>query len=407
MKIPNRHAGMAGPVVCGLWLSTMFTVVMLSAVLKPPRNFAAGAVAAETMGSAIALLVAVVWPGLYLVFSARRRSESRLRLSVGIAVGCFVLCCLCSIFFSPNPAMSAAYLVLTLAAGWVCYRFALDFHANPERMAAAFRLYAPLVTLQLALFSYVEFVPGYRLGEGRGLMEPATIGLNALSGVLASMAYRSNLIRLPLITALLAIIYLTQSRAPALAALFGLGTIFLSRFRHQSLSRKAAALLTLIMACGFSLAFSDVLWPLVERFLALNDEHRGLAAGGSGRLLIWQDVWRVILEHPFLGVGYRMHEGFLRIGTSAHNGYLALLAEIGFFGFIAAIFVIFGSLLRAVMSTRATAESVPTQSILLGFIASGLFVGIFERFLINTGNAFSVIFILAVLWFSLGRRRFA
>ena len=405
MIVKKNRLGGASPIVCGLWLATMFTVVMLNAVFHPVKNLAAVGQATDTLSGTVALLVAVVWPAVYLFFISGRQPAIRMRWSSGIALACFLLFCLCSIAVSPGPAMSAAYLLLTVVTVWVCYRFARDFYASPEQMAVAFRLYAPLVTLQLVLFSYLEYVPGYRLGEGKGMMEPASIGLNALSGVLASMAYRSNLVRLPLIAILLVIIYLTESRAPALAVLLGLAVVFFGRLKHQHAGRKLAGILLVMLGCGLALVFHEVWLPHAERFLALNDEHRGLAAGGSGRLLIWRETWQVFLDHPLFGVGYRMHEGFLRIGTSSHNGYLSLLAEIGIFGFMAAMFLILGGLMRSALAMGMNAESTRVQSILLAFIVSGLFVGIFERFLVNTGNAFSVVFLLAVLWHVLERRR--
>jgi hypothetical protein len=69
------------------------------------------------------------------------------------------------------------------------------------------------------------------------------------------------------------------------------------------------------------------------------------------------------------------------------------------------MFLILGGLMRSALAMGMNAESTRVQSILLAFIVSGLFVGIFERFLVNTGNAFSVVFLLAVLWHVLERRR--
>jgi O-antigen ligase len=398
---PRRPSSGASATVFGIWLASIFTVVMVTALTQPGRNFAEVARNSDNLQGSGALFFAVVWPAIYLFFTPSPYSESRLRSSYAVAIALFVSFCAFSIFVSPNPTLSTAYLALTTLTGWICYRFARDFHTKPEKLIAAFRIYAPLLTVQLVLFSYLEYVPGYRLGEGKGMMEPSAFGLNALSGIFACMAYRSVLLRVLNIGVLLMIIYLTESRAPALAAVIGLAVVLYERLRFQKPVLKVVAIFAVILLGALSLAFHEIILPPIERFLMLNDEHRGLASGGSGRLLIWRETWELFLDNPLFGVGFRMHEGFLKIGSSAHNGYLALLAEIGALGFTAAMFAILSSVIRAKFAPGSSQASRDTQSIFLAVIVSGLFIAIFERFLINTGNAFSIIFLLAVLWQSI------
>lgn len=64
----------------------------------------------------------------------------------------------------------------------------------------------------------------------------------------------------------------------------------------------------------------------------------------NSRLVIWEKTWQSIVRHPFLGVGIgnypvvlSQETEYAKAGSSAHNLYLHIAAEIGLFGLIAVL----------------------------------------------------------------------
>jgi O-antigen ligase len=102
------------------------------------------------------------------------------------------------------------------------------------------------------------------------------------------------------------------------------------------------------------------------------------------------------MSHPISGVGFRTHEAALKINSSAHNGYLALLAEIGVIGFAAVLYVTISGLWNIWRRIQYPSQTF-SYSVLLG-LASGYFVlAMFERYFINTGNPTSLLFLISIL----------
>lgn len=99
-------------------------------------------------------------------------------------------------------------------------------------------------------------------------------------------------------------------------------------------------------------------------------------------------------DNPVLGIGFRAHEVLL--GISSHNGYLAMLAEIGLIGFVAVIYIILIGVFLLWRKVRHT-ELTFSHSILFGLSCGYLFLAMFERFLINVGNPTSLLFLIATL----------
>jgi len=168
--------------------------------------------------------------------------------------------------------------------------------------------------------------------------------------------------------------------------------------RRRIAGARGYALLAFCVAVGAALTayYGDVVIRGLTGFFAIDDRYRGLDSGGTGRFETWNAAWNLFLSHPILGVGFRVHETLLKMNTSAHNGYLALLAEIGLIGFAAALYFTLTGLWRIWRRSQDPSQTY-SYSVLLG-LACGYFVlAVFERYFINVGNPTSLLFLLSIL----------
>ena len=150
----------------------------------------------------------------------------------------------------------------------------------------------------------------------------------------------------------------------------------------------------IVLAGILGVLYFESLWEVIEGFLKINDSHRGIESGASGRGEVWAIVWALFLDNMITGISYRAHETVL--GGSAHNGYLATMVEIGLIGFLSIMFIIFKGLLTIKKNLKVHAPH-NYNPILFGFCLAYLFLALFERYMINVGNPASLLFIIAVL----------
>jgi O-antigen ligase len=290
--------------------------------------------------------------------------------------------------------LSTGYVVLTLAGIWL----ALQFNSNLDagQYERGLRVFAVIMTGLLLGFAWYDYVPGMRLGMGKELLNPNSIALVACSALLATMAIRMVAVRLLFMVPLTAVIFLTSSRTSACAAAIGLAIILLIRFRTAKAGLVLVAVLSTIFAAGLAIAYGDVLYGFLDRFFSLSAADRGFGSGATGRLTAWKTTWELFLHHPTLGVGFRAHEYILKVDTSAHNGYLATLAEVGIVGFLAVLYLVLRGL-RLLWANTKDPSHVFSYSILFGLCVGYLLLAVFERYLINVGNPTSLLFLLSVM----------
>ena len=265
-----------------------------------------------------------------------------------------------------------------------------------NQLERGLKLYSFFMGIALLSFTVYDYIPGERLGEGKKILNPNSIAMVAFSASLASMAFRNILIRYMLFSILFLIIYLAGSRASAAGTLLGLGAITFIRIKGSSVSSKLFFIVFIMFALFIGIYYRNIITPIIDDFLDLNTSDRGIASGASGRIYAWMDTIRLFEENPVFGVGFRAHEHLLAIGTSSHNGYLAILAEIGLFGFLSVMYLVLSG--EFLLWRKAyKQEDKYTHSILFGLSLGYLFLAIFERFLINVGNPTSLLFLLGIL----------
>ncbi len=342
----------------------------------------------------IIMLVSLVWPVGYFLFSRSRFVPAGFSSGTIAALALFGLFCGLSSFVSHAPLESVQYTVLTMLTVLVILQFNTNLDA--AQYETGLKVYALLGSMLVCGFALYDYVPGVRLGSGKGILNPAAFALITASVFMTAMMIRQAIVRLPLLVIMGTVIYLTGARASAVAALFGLGVILFARRRIAGTTGYTVLFFCIVFCGALAAYYGEVVLRGASDFFAIQDHHRGLESGGSGRLEIWKATWNLFLSHPILGVGFRAHEVVLKVASSAHNGYLGLLAEIGVIGFAAVLLVTLSGLWNTWRRSQDPSQTF-SYSVLLG-LACGYFVlAIFERYFINTGNPTSLLFLLSIL----------
>jgi O-antigen ligase len=340
------------------------------------------------------MLASLAWPTGYFMLSRCRFVPSGFSPGTIGGLVVFGLCCGLSSFGSRAAVESITYTLLTVLTILVVLQFNSNLDARHYEIAL--KSYAVLMAALVSGFAAYDYMPGSRLGGGKGILNPASFALVTMSVLIAAMAIRRAIVRVPILVAMGTVIFLTGARASAVAALFGLAVTMVSRRRIAGTRGYALLAFCVVVGAALTAYYGDVVIRGLTGFFAIDDHHRGLESGGSGRLETWNAAWNLFLSHPVLGVGFRAHETLLKINTSAHNGYLALLAEIGLIGFAAVLYFTLTGLWRIWRRTQDSSQAY-SYSVLLG-LAGGYFVlAIFERYFINAGNPTSLLFLLSVL----------
>ncbi len=342
----------------------------------------------------IIMLGSLGWPVGYFMLSRCRFVPSGFSSGTIAGLIVFVLCCGLSSFGSRAALESINYTVLTMLTALVVLQF--NTNLDTAHYETALKSYAVLMAALVSGFAAYDYMPGSRLGGGKGILNPASFALVTMSVLLAAMAIRRAIVRMPILVAMGTVIFMTGARASAVAALIGLAVTMVSRRRIAGVSGYGLLAFCVVVGAALTAYYGDAVIRGLAGFFALDDRYRGLDSGGTGRLETWNAAWNLFLSHPVLGVGFRVHETLLKMNTSAHNGYLALLAEIGLIGFAAVVYFTLAGLWRIWRRSQDPSQTY-TYSVLLG-LACGYFVlAVFERYFINVGNPTSLLFLLSIL----------
>lgn len=365
----------------GLWLCGVFATSLF--------------VREETRGSEVLILLAasVLWPLAYFAVTARfvpRFPSTGARNAVLL----FAVFAGASVYESPIVWTSLGYFGITLFAVLIVLQF--NSILSWEQCRKAFGLYSSAMVFLLIFFAVHYYQPGTRLGNGGTVFNPNTIGLVSMSVAAASLALRGWLLRLIVLVPTLGVLLLTDSRSAALGTSIALATIFWVRRRHMGVGSTLSFLVGILASTVLIIVYRNSIAAAVEAFFAVNSKYRGLGTGATGRLQAWIETWHLFLSHPVIGVGFRAHAVLVKSQSSAHNGYLAMLAEVGIVGFSAVMYLAVSGVwrLKTLIGDR---EAFQMASIMLGVCLGYGFIAMFEPFLINVGNPTSLIFTLAIL----------
>lgn len=369
--------------VLGLWLTGVFAASLFGRMEGRKGHM-----------YEVIMLASLVWPAGYFLLSRCRFVPGGFSPGMIVGLALFGIFCGLSSFVSAAPLESVQYVALTILTVLVVLQFNTNLDASQYEIGLKF--YAVLGAVLVSGFALYDYTPGIRLGGGKGILNPASFALITMSVFVTAMAIRRAIVRIPILVAMGIVIYLTGTRASAVAALFGLAITLFCRRRTAGTQGYVLLVFCVVLGGAVAVYYGDVVVRGASDFFAIQDRHRGLESGGSGRLETWKATFNLFLAHPLLGVGFRTHETALKINSSAHNGYLALLAEIGVIGFSAVLLVTLSGLWKTWRRNQDPSQTF-SYSVLLG-LACGYFVlAIFERYFINAGNPTSLLFLLGIL----------
>lgn len=224
--------------------------------------------------------------------------------------------------------------------------------------------------------------------------QPNVWGLFSLNVAIGAFALKNRILQIVCMAVVLMTMYNAQTRGSMVALL---PTLFIFAHQWYVYEKKIdvtwkmiATYMAILVVFGFVAFYSDI---IINDVLRLHDPQRGLDSGATGRDQTWREALHIWFGSPLLGVGFRKHEDFMvYTEMSAHNAYIAMLADTGFVGFIAYMCFLIGSTVRAFR-----VQDDKLRLFLVGLIISYAFAGMFERRAINVGNSFSISYIFCCL----------
>jgi O-antigen ligase len=341
-------------------------------------------------------VVALVALPLFLLFSGNRpvgfelfALSSHLEIT---ALALFFGSGLVSALLSIEPLTSTEFLVLTLMTLALCAR---AWGISAQGVYDGLGLYAFLGACTLvALTVLFGFEAEERLGSFRN---PNGIGLLCYGCAVLSLFLHKWYLRAIALVFSFYILFLTGSRTSAIGMIVAFSAFWLPTLVAAAPWKKLAAAVLAFGAFIVAAIYWDALSGFLNDFFAVDDPHRGLTSGFSGRDVLWQYAWQLFVENPFFGVGFRLHDLYFAMSNpdiampgSAHNGFLAALAELGLVGSIPLFVWILSRLSPLWQSFWQDREA----RVLFAFVCGYVFIAMFERFLLALGNPTSLAFLL-------------
>ncbi len=335
---------------------------------------------------------------IYLVF--RKRTSFRLSPSIALPVFLFILASCYSLINSTWPRMTLFQIIFMLQLFFLYY-FVLTNSIESEKdvkMVTSFMIAS--VCFQ-GLLSAAQFATGYRLdffSTGTGAGEFFTIAEEAetvrVYGTLgAPNAFAAYIVPLLLLTIAVRLGTSTNRRATGAAMIFGSLALLFSFSRGGWMSFVVAILALLwmmrreqvlqrktVIGVVFALAIM-VVWFYPEVHARIFGYDRNAA---MSRIPLIKIAWNMIEAHPILGVGANTFASVTAAYTTTndlkgiylhevHNQYLLVFAEMGMFGLISFLWLMFASI-RQGLSLRHSANPLFRSlgaGVALGFVAAG------------------------------------
>jgi len=195
------------------------------------------------------------------------------------------------------------------------------------------------------IFPVITFLFWLGSGEKRGALF-GHLAITLTAALIGSYRFIPSLLEKNTTAAL---IWLGLGLAAALAGELLLSFFLRSKVKHKPLWLGGIVLLALVFGMSF-LWFIGETGPEVpwwQRILPEQISARltdiNLETSSSANRIYWsQDAWKMIKDHPVLGLGggaweaaYRAYQGFLYHSTQVHNHWLQIWLESGTLGFVA------------------------------------------------------------------------
>ncbi len=378
--------------VNSLWGYWLALIPLMSFAVTPKRGFIAALGKVDTRyesADSIGITLVAVALGLIpALFTVVRRYMAPDLSRVPMALFLWIITLITVSFFPEPEAKDLGLIVLGL------FVFAL-MAVMASQMDSTENI-ARSVLSSLAVFqTLVQVVAlldnNYTSGRFQGRIGPNYWGSVAASTFLVSFAIRSKLVRALVQAVSLYMLLVSQNRSGILAMAAGTAMIALNYFLIANLRQR---LLLVVGVLGGLIASVPLLPIIASKVLLVDSERRGLGSGGTGRFAAWQEAIGVIKEHPILGVGYRHHEHYITVASSAHNAYLAVTADMGVIGLITYLVFLYGGLFVAMIRSLRYREW--SYAVIVGVLAGYGAVNMLETRAINFANSVSLAVIACV-----------
>lgn len=375
--------------VCGFWLG-LFPIVDF--IFRAPIDRASNVFAQIRYGTpqlAIAL-ASIALAGLIPSLWIAATYGLDFRRAKYLAPAAFLVCLAVPLSYIGETDIQNMLYVVLIYNAFVSAIFAIS--TNLDREIFLRSVFQIVALLHAGIMAVVLIDHDVIWGRLYGRNTPNYWGMVAQTALICSMAMRGWVLRGLVILISVAVMIMAQTRGSmvASAAGFSLAFLILSLKARQRVWLWLAGALTLAVVLLLGVNF------VAEDLLKLSDPTRGLASGGSGRSVVWRESWDLFASHPWTGVGYRQHEKYLTSEATAHNAYLATLADLGVIGFSGYILFIGGGALRALRKVLAKPNAVELTSV--AFLTAFMVNGLVERSALNTGNTYSQLMLVLAAW---------
>lgn len=174
---------------------------------------------------------------------------------------------------------------------------------------------------------------------------------------------------------LIGAIYLTNSRGGVLSFAAVMAILFVRRHGLVAGIFFAAAAFTMILAFG----------PSRVREVSATEP------SAYGRILMWNESFRLFFSHPVFGVGAGRFAEASALKKAAHNSFLNCASELGVFGLLPWVLLIYISIKNAFyVSRQAIVSNFKHLGIHAEGIAFGLLAFVFAAIFLSTTYAFGL-----------------
>jgi O-antigen ligase len=381
----------------GLALGGMLTAFVLIDLFLRPR-FVAVNVDSEATSHFVppivsilhlAINILIVVPPVLLAF--RTRTNFRL-------VGTYILIALGIVFtaiislFGAGDSHPLPYVLILLLTFSGAALFAASQYGR-ERGFCDF-MAATAIGCGIALLLAIAFNE-YDWGRLSSRAGPTYWGMVAIMCFSTSFAVRLRWLRAALILIVAISLVLTSARGAMIAVVVSASAICAITIARAPPSRRGWYVGGMII---LAIALPLIGYFVANDLMVISDPRRGLASGATGRALAWAQAWNLFTSHPFFGIGYRRHEQFITVATSAHEAYLAVLAELGSVGFLLYILLIVGGALKITVEALRSRDAGSASG--AAFLWSYMSIGFTENLALATGLVMplAMIFVTARAW---------
>lgn len=337
---------------------------------------------------AMVCFLMIIFP---VMLGLTRRTDLRRVGAFGALSALLVLVAALSLI-GQDSARSYLYVVmLALVLGSaMLFSSLLDAQDEEFRKMLAVMCLAGAAALIGAL-SLHEFING-RLASRAG---PTYWGAISMICFCIAPSLRQIRVRAVVIVLSWTVMILASARGAILASAVAAVVQFAGWMRRSPREKRVyflSAILIFLLVVPFGL-------PLIANALFdISDPRRGLDSGATGRAEAWAQALKLFYEHPVLGMGYRQHEQFITVATSAHQAYLAVLAEMGLVGLTLYLIMLLGATARQTirMWQHPTMVDIAGASYLWAYII----IGFTENYALATGLPMPLVmlFIAARAW---------